>query len=231
MDLHREERLPVVIFRPGIVIGRGSSPLHWGVGMWSWDAVCQLWGRGETPLPLVLVDDVAAALVAALEAPGIEGEAFNLIADSGITARQYLGALERGAGVEFHKIPTPPWKFYLADVVKWVVKRAIRHPDRRPPSLRDWETRTQRPLRLLQGPQAAELGPDRRAGRGHPPGDRGAGPRALRLRPTPHSFDVADRIRLVRSGADPRRAGPVTGRSPGREKRPPPNSNQARRSQ
>ena len=25
-----------------------------------------------------------------------------------------------------------------------MVKRAIRHPDRRPPSLRDWETRTQR---------------------------------------------------------------------------------------
>ena len=95
MDLHREERLPVVIFRPGIVIGRGSSPLHWGVGMWSWDAVCQLWGRGRTPLPLVLVEDVAAALVAALEIPGIEGETFNLIADSGITARQYIGALER----------------------------------------------------------------------------------------------------------------------------------------
>jgi nucleoside-diphosphate-sugar epimerase/predicted dehydrogenase len=143
IDLHRRKRLPVVIFRPGIVIGRGSSPLHWGVGMWSWDAVCQLWGRGQTPLPLVLVEDVAAALVTAMDAPGIEGETFNLIADSGITAQEYLGALERSTRVEFHKIPTSPWKFYLVDVLKWMVKRAIRHPDRRRPSLRDWETRTQ----------------------------------------------------------------------------------------
>jgi hypothetical protein len=29
-------------------------------------------------------------------------------------------------------------------VAKWIVKRAIRHPDRRRPSYRDWETRTQR---------------------------------------------------------------------------------------
>ena len=135
MDLHREERLPVVIFRPGIVIGRGSSPLHWGVGMWSLDAVCQLWGRGETPLPLVLVDDVAAALVAALDAPGIEGESFNLVADSGLTAQDSTSwPWSDGAGVEFQKIPTPPWKFYLADVAKWMVKRAIRHPDRRRPA-------------------------------------------------------------------------------------------------
>ena len=49
MELHREKGLPVVIFRPGIVIGRGSSPHHWGIGMWSFDAVCQVWGRGSQP--------------------------------------------------------------------------------------------------------------------------------------------------------------------------------------
>jgi nucleoside-diphosphate-sugar epimerase len=112
--------------------------------MWSFDAVCQLWGRGQSPLPLVLVEDVASALVAALDAPGIEGESFNLVADSQLTARDYLTALEVCTGVEFQKIPTPLWKFYLIDVAKWVVKRAIRHPDRRRPSYRDWESRTQR---------------------------------------------------------------------------------------
>ena len=57
--LHSEKGLPVVIVRPGIVIGRGGSPFHWGVGMWSWNAVCQIWGRGRNPLPFVLVEDVA----------------------------------------------------------------------------------------------------------------------------------------------------------------------------
>jgi predicted dehydrogenase/nucleoside-diphosphate-sugar epimerase len=144
MELHGQQGLPVVIFRPGIVIGRGGNPLHWGVGMWSFDAVCQFWGRGCTPLPLVLVQDVASALVAALDVSGIEGESFNLVAESKLTAREYLDALERCAGVELQKIATPLWKFYSADVARWLVKQAIRHPDRRLPSYRDLDSRTQR---------------------------------------------------------------------------------------
>ena len=144
MSCYREQALPIVIFRPGIVIGQGSSPFHWGIGMWSWNAVCQVWGRGHNPLPFVLVEDVAQALVSALDVPGIEGESFNLVADSRLSALDYLHALEKCTGGEFQKIPTPPWKFYVVDVMKWMVKRAIRHSDQRRPSYRDWETRTQR---------------------------------------------------------------------------------------
>ena len=144
LALYRERGLPVVIFRPGIVIGHGGSPLHWGIGMWSWNSVCQVWGQGSNPLPLVLVEDVASALVAGLKAQGIEGESFNLVADSTISARDYLSALEEEAGVSFQRISTPPWKFYAIDLMKWAVKQAVRHPDRRRPSFRDWESRTQR---------------------------------------------------------------------------------------
>ena len=144
MSLHQQRGLPVVIFRPGIVIGHGGSPLHWGIGMWSWNAVCQVWGKGQNPLPFVLVEDVAKALVSALDVPGIKGESFNLVADSRLSALDYLHALEECTGGEFQKIPTPPWKFFAVDVMKWIVKRAIRHSDRRWPSYRDWESRTQR---------------------------------------------------------------------------------------
>ena len=71
-------------------------------------------------------------------------ESFNLVAESDLTAPGYLDALEQCMGVEFQKSPTPLWKFYVTDVAKWLVKRAIRHPDRRRPSYRDWESRTQR---------------------------------------------------------------------------------------
>ena len=141
---HREKGLPVVIIRPGIVIGRGGSPFHWGVGMWSWNGVCQIWGPGLNPLPFVLVEDVARALVSALRTEAIDGESFNLIADSRLSALDYLKALEQCTAAEFQKLPTAPWKFYVLDVLKSMVKRAIRHPDRRWPSYRDWETRTQR---------------------------------------------------------------------------------------
>ena len=112
--------------------------------MWSWNAVCQVWGKGRNPLPLVLVEDVARALIAALDRSGIEGKSFNLVADSRLSALDYLHALEECTGSKFQKFLTPPWKFYAADVLKWVVKRAIRHPDHRWPSYRDWESRTQR---------------------------------------------------------------------------------------
>ena len=92
----------------------------------------------------VLVEDVAQALVSALDVLGSRAESFNLVADSRLSALDYLHALEECTGSEFQKIPTPPWRFYVIDVMKWMVKRAIRHPDRRRPSYRDWETRTQR---------------------------------------------------------------------------------------
>ena len=103
------------------------------------DSVCQVWGKGRNPLPLVLVEDVAQALVTALDQPGIEGESFNLVADSGLSAIDYLEALEQCTGSSFQKFLTPPWKFYATDVLKWVVKAIVRHPDRRRPSYRDWK--------------------------------------------------------------------------------------------
>jgi nucleoside-diphosphate-sugar epimerase/predicted dehydrogenase len=144
MDLHREQGLPVAIFRPGIVLGRGGSPFHWGVGMWSRNAVCQLWGEGTNPLPLVLVEDVADALVRGLDVPEIEGESFNLVADPCLSASEYLRELEQFAGITLSKHPTPFWKFYTGDMAKWMVKMLVRHPERARPSYRDWETRSQR---------------------------------------------------------------------------------------
>jgi nucleoside-diphosphate-sugar epimerase len=144
MALHREQGFSVVILRPGIVLGRGGSPFHWGIGMWSWNAVCQIWGQGRNPLPIVLVEDVARALVAALEVAAIDGQSFNLVAETDLTAFDYLTALEEHAGVSFQKFPTPPWKFYAVDLAKWGVKQMVRHADRRRPSYRDWESRTQR---------------------------------------------------------------------------------------
>ncbi len=183
MESHQEKGLPVVIFRPGIVIGRGSNPLHWGVGMWSFDAVCQVWGRGRNPLPLVLVEDVASALVTALDVPNLEGESFNLVAGSGLTAFDYLEALDRSIGADFQKIPTSPWKFYLADLAKWLVKRGD-SPSRPPASQlsRLGDTDPTRTLRLLEGPQGPQLESRGRPGGAHPKGNSGAGAGVLRLR-------------------------------------------------
>lgn len=145
VDMHRTAGLPVVIVRPGIVIGEGGNPFHWGVGKWSSEGLVETWGDGDNKLPLVLVDDVASGLVKAMEVSGIEGRSFNLIDSPLLSARDYIHALEKVGGfqVEIHARPT--WQFYLADLVKWPVKLAVGHPDgQRVPSYSDWESRSQK---------------------------------------------------------------------------------------
>jgi nucleoside-diphosphate-sugar epimerase/predicted dehydrogenase len=144
MRMHKEQGLPLVIVRPGVVIGRGGSPFHWGIGMWWNDSVCQIWGKGTNKLALVLVEDVAAGLIAAMNTPGIEGQSFNLVGDPLLTAQEYLDALDRSCGIRIKRQATPIARFYLLDLMKWVVKVAVRHPERRLPSYRDWESRTGR---------------------------------------------------------------------------------------
>jgi nucleoside-diphosphate-sugar epimerase/predicted dehydrogenase len=142
MRMHREQGLPVVIVRPGIVIGRGGNPFHWGVGMWWNDAVCQTWGDGNHKLALVLVEDVAAGLIAAMETPAIEGRSFNLVGEPLLTAQEYLDALDGAGGMKIQRHTTPIARFYLLDMMKWLVKVAVHHPERQMPSYRDWESRT-----------------------------------------------------------------------------------------
>jgi predicted dehydrogenase/nucleoside-diphosphate-sugar epimerase len=142
LKMHREQGLPVVILRPGVVIGRGGSPFHVGVGMWRYDAVCQTWGKGTNKLPLVLVEDVASALIAAMDKPGIEAKSFNLVGDPCLSAHEYLDELNRCGGIKVQRYSASIFKLYLADLMKSLVKLGLRHPEGRLPSYKAWESRT-----------------------------------------------------------------------------------------
>lgn len=143
LKMRQEKGLPVALFRPGIVIGSGGSPFHWGVGSWTANAVCRLWGQGTNLLPLVLVDDVARALVAAIDAEGVVGETFNLVGEPLLSACEYIAALDKAAGMKLDMRPTSIGKFYRTDLFKWFVKVLVRHRERRFPSYRDWKSRSQ----------------------------------------------------------------------------------------
>jgi nucleoside-diphosphate-sugar epimerase len=144
--MHRTQMLPVVIVRPGIVIGNGGNAFHWGVGKFS-ENVCEVWGNGTNKLPLVLVQDVAAALVRCIQTEGIEGRSYNLIDVPLLSAREYLTELQRLAGIKLTVYHRAILWFYLSDLLKWTVKLATGHPDRaRIPSYRDWESRTQKAI-------------------------------------------------------------------------------------
>jgi predicted dehydrogenase/nucleoside-diphosphate-sugar epimerase len=136
--------LPLIIMRPGIVIGEGTDPAHLGVAQFASESDVRFWGSGEDKLPLVLVDDVADALVRAMDAPGIVGRSFVLTSEPMLSAREYVAAVGARSGTNVHTAPRAPWRYWLADLVKEAVKNAIRHPNRRRPSLHDWRCRAQR---------------------------------------------------------------------------------------
>lgn len=144
VKMHRERGLPLVILRPGIVIGEGSPPAHWGVGMFNSETDVTYWGDGSNAIPLVLVEDVADALDRALDAPDIEGRTFLLTDAPLMTAQDYVAAVEARAGVKLHARANPVWKLFAVDAAKEAAKHAIRHPNRRPVSYNDWACRTHR---------------------------------------------------------------------------------------
>jgi nucleoside-diphosphate-sugar epimerase/predicted dehydrogenase len=142
MALHRSQQLPVVIFRPGVVLGVGGSPYHWGIAAWPYTSVCNLWGDGENKLPIVLVDDVADALVLALDKPGIDGQSYNLVSKPCISANEYLDEMERAAGIKLRRFPVAAWRLFAASSGKWAVKKVGRDPEAFFPSYDDCDGRS-----------------------------------------------------------------------------------------
>src|SRR6185312_6504890 len=134
----REKGLPLVIMRPGIVIGVGAPPWHPGVGRFASETRVDYWGTGGNFLPLVLVDDVADALLRGMDVPGIEGQAFLLTSPPLMSARDYVAALSQRMDARIDARPRAAWRNWMSELVKELAKNAIRHPNRRWPTLHDW---------------------------------------------------------------------------------------------
>lgn len=143
-ELAQTNGLPLVIARPGIVIGAGGPLQHWGIAMWRGATTCKIWGDGQNMMPFVLVDDVADGLVLSMETEGVEGRSFNLIGDPMISARDYFNAIEEAYGVAMRARATPIWTYYSVDVVKYWLKRILaKRTGLTRPSFRDWQSRAQ----------------------------------------------------------------------------------------
>jgi len=142
--LHRERGLPLVVARPGIVLGEGAPFQHSGLGLWVRDNHCVGWGKGEHPLPLVTADDVAEALVriALHEGDGLHGRALNLCGRPPLSAREVVDQLRLATGRDLHFHPRPLWLSQVLEIGKWMVKKAGRRPGAAFPSYRDLKARS-----------------------------------------------------------------------------------------
>ncbi|MFT6991244.1 MAG: nucleoside-diphosphate-sugar epimerase [Paraglaciecola sp.] len=143
-ELYKTENFPAVIIRPAIVLGTGGPVNHVGIANWSGLGLCSFWGDGKHNLPLVLVDDIVDGLIRTMEAEGIEGNTYNLSAESCISAQDYVAEVEAVLGSKITKTVTHHFKHYAGDMTKWLIKILARHPDsKRKPSIRDWRCREQ----------------------------------------------------------------------------------------
>jgi nucleoside-diphosphate-sugar epimerase len=142
LRLHEERRLPVVILRPGVVVGRRGILDHGGVGQWPTDIRCIGWGSGRNPLPLVLVDDVVDALVLALSASEIDGRALNVVGDVCISAREYVDLCSRESLRDYRFYPRSLPYLQSIEIIKWVLKVFARKAENPFPSYRDLKSRS-----------------------------------------------------------------------------------------
>ena len=142
LALHRDKGLPLVIARPGIVLGTGGPLQHWGIGRWHGAGAVRLWGNGRNILPFVLVDDVADGLIRMMDAPDIHGQSFNLTGDPMLTGRDYFDAIHTRLGARTRVSSGSLQGMWLADAVKYRLKRHVLHrADAAHPSLADWKSR------------------------------------------------------------------------------------------
>ena len=138
-DLASTRGLPLVVARPGIVIGAGSPPTHLGVAQFLSPTHVRYWGDGTNPLPFVLVEDVAEALTRAATAPLIEGRQLLLSDVPLMSARDYVTEMGRAAGIAITAESRPAWRYWIADAAKEALKNAIHHPNRRASTIHDWK--------------------------------------------------------------------------------------------
>lgn len=139
--LHKEQNLPVVILRPGVVIGEGGMPFHSGLGFANQEGHMIGWNRGTNPLPFILVEDCASAIAQAMAAPGIEGKSYNLVGDQRPSAQEYMQALATALGRPVRFYPQSVLKLQLIEIGKWIIKRATGRRDAPFPSYRDLKSR------------------------------------------------------------------------------------------
>lgn len=142
MEMHRRDGLPVVIARPGIVVGHGGPLQHWGIGRWHGAGAVRIWGNGLNILPFVLIDDVADGLILMAEHPDAVGQSYNLIGDPMLSGKGYFDAIHKSLGARIRVSTGNLTLFWATDAIKHVLKvYALRRRGQTRPSLADWKSR------------------------------------------------------------------------------------------
>jgi 2-alkyl-3-oxoalkanoate reductase len=82
--------------------------------------------------------------VLALDAPGVVGHTLLVTGPPLMSARDYVSAVEARMRARIDARPRSALRNWAADMIKELAKNAVRHPNRRWPSLHDWQCASHR---------------------------------------------------------------------------------------
>jgi nucleoside-diphosphate-sugar epimerase len=137
LEMHHSRNLPVVIIRPAVVMGPGGFAAHPALGDRVSDIHLLGFGTGKTPLPCVLVDDVAQALLLAKDAPNVEGLTFNLAGDVRPSAAEFVAVLRERSRRNFRFHSRAMWGICAGELSRYLIKKAVRKPGNRMVTFRE----------------------------------------------------------------------------------------------
>lgn len=104
---HNKNEIEVTVLRPGIVIGPMSRVFYPHLGYRYQDKLFFPIGKGDTVLPLVFVENVVDGIISAVFSEKAAGEAYNLVDDGNITAKQFFNEFINATGTKAYVIPLP----------------------------------------------------------------------------------------------------------------------------
>jgi predicted dehydrogenase/nucleoside-diphosphate-sugar epimerase len=124
----RDRGLHAVILRPGQIVGPGaeSVPPYGTIQLAGrWIVV----GGGRLALPLVYIEDVVDALVAAGRRPGVEGSIFHVVDPATVTQDDYIAMCRHYAGDRLRVLRVPRllllWMGAALEMVGWMLGRRV----------------------------------------------------------------------------------------------------------
>lgn len=118
LQYHRERGIPTVVLRPGVIYGPGGgSPMSTRVGLNLFGLFLHL-GR-KNILPLTYVDNCAEAVAVVGERDDLDGEAYNVVDDDLITAKEFLARYRKAV----RKIPYVTMPYAATRLMSLAVER------------------------------------------------------------------------------------------------------------
>jgi nucleoside-diphosphate-sugar epimerase len=121
-EARERDGLPLVVIRPGVIYGPGRGSLSARVGLQIGGLMIRMGGAQR--VPYTFVDNCADAIVSAVTAPDIEGEAFNVVDDELPQAKAVLKQYRRRVK-RLRVLPVPGWAISpVSGLCEWYHERS-----------------------------------------------------------------------------------------------------------